>query len=401
MIKGKLQNRDIIMIGIQPWDFEIGCNFKDMAFEIARHNRVLYVNRPLDRITAYKLPDDVKTKNRKKSIQDPTSALQEVEKNLWVFNPRIVLESINWMAHHALYRFLNKRNNKKQAKQINWAISKLHFKNPILFIDNDFFNGLYLPDFLDVDCTVYYIRDFLLAQPYFNKHGKISEPELIKKADAVVANSLYLASYARQYNANSTYIGQGCGPDYFRPVPDTFPADIIHINKPVIGYCGFLTAARLDIDLLVSISKARPHWNLVLVGPEDESFKNSALHQLSNVYFLGRKEEKDLPDYVNYFDVCLNPQSINQLTMGNYPRKVDEYLAAGKPVVATRTETMEAFADCTYLCTGTDDYIKAIELALAEKEDIARIEKRKEVARSHSWENSIAAFYGVVESLNK
>lgn len=57
-----LVNRDIIMIGIQPWDFEIGCNFKDMAFVIAKHNRVIYVNRPLDRVTAWRLPDDINPK---------------------------------------------------------------------------------------------------------------------------------------------------------------------------------------------------------------------------------------------------------------------------------------------------------------------------------------------------
>ncbi|MBS1908720.1 MAG: glycosyltransferase [Bacteroidetes bacterium] len=395
-----LVNRDIIMIGIQPWDFEIGCNFKDMAYVIARHNRVIYVNRPLDRVTAWRLPDDVKTKTRKQSIERGEKVLEEVEKNLWVFNPPVMLESINWLNHGFIYRYLNKRNNRKQAAAIEKALQNLSFKNPVLFIDNDFFNGLYLQDFLNVSCTVYYLRDFLLAQPYFSKHGVFSEPELIKKADLVVANSLYLTSYARQYNNNCFYIGQGCGDLFFKPVKTGAPADIQQIKPPIIGYCGFLTSARLDIKLLGDIAKARPEWSLVLVGPEDDDFKNSDLHTLKNIFFMGRKNEPELPAYVSRFNVCLNPQLINQLTIGNYPRKVDEYLAMGKPVVATATETMEAFAHCTYLCNGSEAYISAIEKALAE-DDAEKQKMRRDVAESHSWENSINLFYNAVAAQHK
>jgi teichuronic acid biosynthesis glycosyltransferase TuaH len=58
MIKG----RDIIIVGIQPWDIEIGSNCKNIATEFAKDNRVLYVNPPLDRITRYK-------ERQKESIQ--------------------------------------------------------------------------------------------------------------------------------------------------------------------------------------------------------------------------------------------------------------------------------------------------------------------------------------------
>jgi len=218
--------------------------------------------------------------------------------------------------------------------------------------------------------------------------------------DLVVANSLYLTSYARQYNNNCFYIGQGCGDLFFKPVKTGAPADIQQIKPPIIGYCGFLTSARLDIKLLGDIAKARPEWSLVLVGPEDDDFKNSDLHTLKNIFFMGRKNEPELPAYVSRFNVCLNPQLINQLTIGNYPRKVDEYLAMGKPVVATATETMEAFAHCTYLCNGSEAYISAIEKALAE-DDAEKQKMRRDVAESHSWENSINLFYNAVAAQHK
>ena len=46
-----IQGRDIVIVGQQPWDTEIGSNCKNIALEFSKHNRVLYVNSPLDRFT--------------------------------------------------------------------------------------------------------------------------------------------------------------------------------------------------------------------------------------------------------------------------------------------------------------------------------------------------------------
>ncbi|MBS1974941.1 MAG: glycosyltransferase family 1 protein, partial [Bacteroidetes bacterium] len=44
-----IKDRDIVLFSFQPWESEIGFNFKDMAYELAKFNRVLFVNRALDR----------------------------------------------------------------------------------------------------------------------------------------------------------------------------------------------------------------------------------------------------------------------------------------------------------------------------------------------------------------
>lgn len=44
-------NKDIIIVGQQAWDTDIGSNCKNIALEMSKNNRVLYVNSPLDRIT--------------------------------------------------------------------------------------------------------------------------------------------------------------------------------------------------------------------------------------------------------------------------------------------------------------------------------------------------------------
>jgi teichuronic acid biosynthesis glycosyltransferase TuaH len=391
-----IKNRDFIIFGLQPWDISIGSNCKNIAAEIARHNRVLYVNRPLDRISRYKSKNNIQTQNRLESIKNNKNVITEISSHLWVFNPRVIMESINFLPPCKIYNYFNKANNKKLAGEITWAMKKLAFSEPILLIDNDFFNGLYLKEFFQPFFFVYYIRDFLLSQKYFIRHGFRAEQEIIKKADAVATNSKYLAGYASKYNPNTANVGQGCDVEDFLEAPAFLTSDIKDIKFPVIGYCGSLTATRLDIGLIQFIAEKRPNWNIALVGPEDEVFKASSLHQQSNVYFLGSKKQHELPGYTHAFDVCINPQLLNQMTIGNYPRKVDEYLAAGKPVVATNTEAMEMFSEHAYLCNNKEEYLEKIELALKDTNDKLRIDARKQMAKSHTWLASVQEIYKLI-----
>ena len=197
-------------------------------------------------------------------------------------------------------------------------------------------------------------------------------------------------------------IGQGCDLKMYNdddgklPIPD----DVVNIKKPIIGYVGFLTTIRLDIDVLVHIAEQRPEWSLVLVGPEDEGFMNSKLHQLDNVYFLGKKRPDELAGYIKGFDVCLNPQVVNIITDINYPLKIDEYLAMGKPTVATKTTFMAYFKDHTYLPSSKEEYVTEIDKAL--KEDSPKLqEERKAFAGEHTWENFVNQIYQYIIDTEK
>src|SRR5690606_14808307 len=181
-------------------------------------------------------------------------------------------------------------------------------------------------------------------------------------------NSEYLARYAKQYNEHALNVGQGCDQTLFVGNRGHFnlPVDVAEIKGTRIGYVGALNAERLDIAIIDYVARALPDCNIVLVGPQDGEFLKSRLHSLPNVFFLGQKNERDLPAYIDAFDVCLNPQQLNVLTIGNYPRKIDEYLLLGKPVVATFTETMEMFSDHVYLADTKESYVALIKRALEE-----------------------------------
>jgi len=131
----------------------------------------------------------------------------------------------------------------------------------------------------------------------------------------------------------------------------------------------------------------KPSWSFVLIGWEDEDFSNSELHRLPNVYFLGRKHTKEIPPYIQHVDVCINPQVVNEITEGNFPLKVVEYLAMGKPVVATATKTMrEIFSSHTYLAQEAGSFTGQIEKALEENSDSLKAE-RLDFVQQFSWEN--------------
>jgi glycosyltransferase involved in cell wall biosynthesis len=208
-----------------------------------------------------------------------------------------------------------------------------------------------------------------------------------------VANSRWLAEYAGQWNPNSVDIGQGCNPEAFLRHDLPEPDDIKSIPGPIIGYCGAINSMRLSEALLLHIALELPEMSLVLVGPVDSLFAKSQLRLLPNVFFPGLKEPEEAASFVNRFTVCINPQLVNQQTIGNYPRKIDEYLAAGKPVVATATEAMEMFRNYCELCNSKEEFVEAIRKILNRPDDITEEMRKKgrDFALSHSWENSIGA----------
>ncbi len=392
MLKGK----NIIVHGLQSLDSPIGSNCVNLAYEFSKQNRVLYVNYPLDRLTSIRHKSNPLVKRRLNIIKGKEEGLIKINENMWNLYPSVVLESVNQIGFRPLFSCLNKRNSKKYAAALKNAINQLNFKDFIIFNDSDFTRALDFKEHLKPKVSVYYTRDNMRETHYFRKHGTNFENQVMQKSDLVVANSVYLQQIAKEQNPNSFYVGQGCDLSLFDSnLVKQIPAEFKKIKRPIIGYIGALKSSRLDIQIIDYIAKTRPDWSVVLVGPEDEQFKNSNLHPRENIHFLGTKPMEELPNYLFPFDVALNPQALNPLTIGNYPRKIDEYLAMGKAVVATKTETMKVFKDHTYLASGKEEYVQLIERALNENNEEKKLE-RIQFASAHTWENNVKEIYKAI-----
>lgn len=393
-----IKDRDIVVVGIQAWDIEIGSNCKNIAREFAKHNRVLYVNPPLDRATLKRERESDRIQKRLRIKNGKEKALVKIQENLWNLYPKSMTESINWIPFHGLFKMLNRRNSRLFSEDIRVAMRELGFKDILIFNDSSMFLGLHLQEYLTPESYTYYMRDYLIKVPYWQKHGERIEPQIIKKADTVVNNSTLYTEYGLEHNPHSYMVGQGCDVSLFNDTENAIeiPKEFERIPTPILGYVGYLTSMRLDLDLLEYLAKSRKEWSMVLVGPEDEDFRNSKLHELDNVFFLGRKDASQLPAYVKGFDIAMNPQVVNDWTIGNYPRKIDEYLAMGKPTLATRTKAMEMFREHVYLANTKEDYLELAQRALEENSK-ERIQARINFAKSHTWENNVKAIYEAIK----
>jgi teichuronic acid biosynthesis glycosyltransferase TuaH len=396
-----IRDRDIIVISLQSWDIGIGSNCRDIAKEFSKHNRVLFVNSPLDRMSRWKNRNQPEVKKRLDVIRGKEEDLSLVSNNLWVLNPRTTLESVSRLPADWLFDRLNYLNNLRFARQIISAACRLKFSDYILFNDGNMYRGFYLKEMIRPRLSVYYYRDNFMAMDFWKVQGRRIQPALLAKSDLVLTNSEFLAKEALPYNPQTFFVGQGFDhrlydKGIFRPAP----SDIASIPGPVIGYTGALLSLRLDPEIISLIAREHPEWSVVLIGPEDETFRKSDLHLLPNIHFLGPKRPEELPAYIDRFDVSINPQVVNEVTRGNYPRKIDEYLALGKPVVATNTEAMAMFSSFVYLAKVRDEFPLLIAHALSEKSPEMEV-SRIAFALSHTWENNVVEIYRTMEKTMK
>jgi len=393
----KLKSNDFIITGLQTWDIPIGSNAIDIAKEIAKNNRVLYVNSPLDMMTMYRNKKTAENIHRLEVVRKIKNPIRKISENLWVLDFPFSVWSVNGFPDGPVFDLFNRRNNRRIFNYVKKVAAELGFENPVHFIDNDIYRSFYAKEILKPSLSVYYRRDNLQPFAYWKKHVARLEPALIGKSDLVVCNSPELADFSRQFNQKSYDVGQGVDLSAYDPdIKFPLPPELASVPGPIIGYIGDINSLRLDPDLIYELAKARPQYSFVMTGREDKVFAAHALHSLKNVHFTGSIPKDRVPEFMAAFQVCLNPQLINEITIGNYPRKVDEYLAMGKPVVATTTNTMQLFKEHVYLCKNAGQYMVAVDKALTEDNEQLR-QQRIAFARSHSWENNVQNIYHQIQ----
>jgi len=398
---------DFIITSLQSWDIEIGSTIKNTALEIARQHRVLFVNPPMDiatrlRIAAGKGQLSPTSRRQLEVIQKKSSPLRQIKENLWVLDCPFIIHSVGQLPA-PLFNFLNRQNGRKMGKWITKQATILGLSNYVHLIDTDLFRSLHLKEYIHPAISIYYRRDYVIGFPYWHKHGPRCEEQLVRQSDIVLANSGYFAGQLRPLNPNTYTLNTGVNLELYDSARHwEKPADMNGIPSPIVGYTGAIIESRLDSTLLYNIARQLPEYSFVFVGPEDGHFQGHALHRLENAYFTGRKEVEELPQYIQYFDVCINPQILNPITDGNYPLKIDEYLAMGKPVVATNTHTMrDVFAGHTHLAVSEEEWIAALKTAASETGNRKMADDRIAFAHTHSWEHSVEKIYEIIDKFQE
>ena len=169
---------------------------------------------------------------------------------------------------------------------------------------------------------------------------------------------------------------------------------LARLSGPVIGYIGYLNRERLDAELIESVAAARPDWQFVFLGPEATPRPlGDDLPRRDNVHLLPAVPYEELPGWLKGFDVCMLPNRLNEHTRGNDPIKLFDYLASGRPVVATPTAGTAELADVLHIAEGADAFLASLEAALAARDDAQAKAARLAAARANAWPSRFAPVF--------
>jgi glycosyltransferase involved in cell wall biosynthesis len=381
----RLHNETILILANAEWDWTNRVNCHHIAARLARNNRVLFVDTVGGRAPAPR--EFGKIVRRLRRI---AGGVRKISDGLTVLAPFVVPIYGNTAIRHL--------NTALWAWQIRRALPK--GARPILWIFLPWLVGLV--GRLDEKLVIYHCVDIHVANPNASARQVIeSERQLLKVADIVFATSSTLYEEKRAFNPNTFYLPNVADANHFARARDAalpIADDLRDMPHPIAGFVGNITAYKLDFDLLRVVAQRRHNWSFVLVGPigrGDPSTSIARLQGLENVHPLGERPYSELPRYVKAFDACLIPFNQNESTRGSLPMKFFEYLAAGKPVIATDLPTLAEFRDFFYPVHDAEEFAAALDATVGE--DVARVAARVAIAQKYSWDARMGEIEKIVQ----
>ncbi len=253
------------------------------------------------------------------------------------------------------FALIRKFNQYSVEKAVSKELELLSKKAPILITSVP--NACdYIGHFNEKFKLYYCVDEFSLWPGLDLKLVKKLEDELLARVDRVVATSDALAVSKTKKNFETPVIGHGVDFNHFSIGPKA--ERHAHLN-----ICSFgLIDERLDQELIHYLAATHPQATFHFIGPVVCDIEK--LKMMSNIVFYGRKNYIDLPELIKPMDIFLLPYIKSELTRNINPLKLKEYLATGRPVLAT------GIAEVIKL----RDYLFVIESKEQAKDLIAKIE---------------------------
>lgn len=200
-------------------------------------------------------------------------------------------------------------------------------------------------------------------------------------SDYCITTSMTLYERLSQQADNVILVRNATEFDHFHNLPVN--DKLRNISKPIIGYYGAI-AEWFDTSAIEHIASRRPDWSIVLIGNTFGS-DIGRLRKYKNVHLLGEKPYAELPEFLYWFDVCIIPFKVNELTRSTDPVKFYEYISSGKPVVSSQLPGLLSYKELLYLSSDKKEFLKNIEKALKENDENLK-KVRIESAKANDWE---------------
>ena len=385
-----MEGKDIVLISNQMLDDRYWTSKQYITMELIKNNRVLYVE------ANYSFGKLLSGMMGKKWPVVPFGKLHDEKNNLSILTPYPRLPYRNH------FQWVGWLNQKLLLAKIRWATKKLDFECPILW--TFLHQTADLIGKLDESVAVYHCVDdwpALLPMAGMGKPERIckDEKKLISRVDLVFRVSAQLLNYLKIPNTKVFDIPNGVDIDLFNPErfsDESSQDDMKDIPRPIIGFSGSI-GKWIDIELLIQVSKRFEKESLVIIGLNEKNPNIHKLQQLKNVHFLGMKSREEVPQYISGFDVCLMPFNRTEVGKGLLPLKMFEYLALGKPIVATSSEVLKQFEKVLYLADDKDAFVQEIENAMGDH-DRTNSDSRRKYALKYSWKNRVSDYLVAIQT---
>ena len=304
------------------------------------------------------------------------SNLVKKTENVWVLSP-------SGLPYERVLRCVNAFNAKSSKRQIKKALKKIGFSNPIVWLDR--VHGFDFKHFSKESYVVYDLIDEILAfgRVRNNKMLISLENKVLRRADLLVSSSQTLLNRKTVQCGGrekpSKFIPNGV--DVTRFESEEKWQELKGFARPIIGFIGTISQRSLDYELIGSLATRNKEWNFVFVGPgtleDKEKLKGD------NVFVFDKVDGSLISKVINSFDVGIIPYVCEGESMDYvFPRKACEFLAAGKPVVATPLNELGVFGESVFVANGVEEFEKFVRISLEQKN---LKQSRRDYVRKFDW----------------
>ena len=380
---------DFVVLATADWDHRLWTNKQHTALSLQRAgHRVLYIESLGLRPPRADRQDRQRIVKRLRRMFRPP---RQVEPGLWVWSPMVIPGGTRGVLLHI--------NRVLFSSALGWILRGLRFRSPLLWTYNPL-TGRYLnlkrragtskPSMFSA--AVYHCVDRIHAQPGMPATLIAdSERQLCRTVNVVFTTSPDLQASLMRINACTYHYGNVADQAHFAAALDAPPAPdgLAGIPKPRLMFVGAIDAYKLDLPMLTALARQRSDWSWVLLGPVGEADPDTsiaALQALPNVHVMGLQAYDDLPAWLAHADVALLPLQENTYTQHMFPMKFFEYLAAGRPVVATQIPALRPYASGALLCPPDPEAFEAA-IATALSGDGPSLDQRLALAAEHTYES--------------
>ncbi|MBU6430746.1 MAG: glycosyltransferase, partial [Cyanobacteria bacterium REEB65] len=275
---------------------------------------------------------------------------------------------INALPEGGLYQAAMRANAAVLKASVLAALAQQRTPADILWVGFDLPAGAALAGGLGEGACAYHCFDEVRGWPYLARHGPALERRLASKAHVLFATSRALVRAKADLGVPIEYLPNGVDHRLFASAlasPTGPPPVMRNLPPPVLGCVGNFDE-RVDFRLLEQVAWKFAAGTLVLIGPAEGSSRERLriLETLPNVRYLGPVDQRDLPGYLHALDIGLIPYRKTLATRHIYPLKANEYLAAGKPVIATDFADLSDLSPPVRVAAGVDAFFAAIATAL-------------------------------------